>query len=93
MRGDDGAAVALAERLLGVSEGFPADVATSLRAIASSDAAEHASAVRSVVSSFETREEHLEEVPIADTALMLHALACARGIGAGLSSPMLPSTA
>ena len=90
--GDDGEAVTLAERLLRVSEGFPADVAASLKAIASSDAAEYASAVRSVVSSFETREEHLEEVPIADTALMLNALAYARGIGAGLSSPMLPAT-
>ena len=91
--GDDAVAATLAEQLLGASESFPADVAGSLRAIATADANAHADAVRSVVRSFETRDEHLEEVPIADTALMLNALANARGIAAELSSPMLPVAA
>ena len=86
---NDAEAAALAAQLV-AAEGFPADVAGSLSAIATADEGAHASAVRSVVRSFETRDEHLEDVPIADTALMLNALAGARGIGAELSSSLLP---
>jgi hypothetical protein len=44
-----------------------------------------------VLESFETREEYLEDLPVADTVLVLQALAQRRGIAAELSSPLLPS--
>jgi hypothetical protein len=42
-----------------------------------------------IAADFETREEHLEGVPIADTALMLERLAAARGMACGPASPLL----
>lgn len=91
--GEDADAGALANQLVAAGEGFPADVAASLRAIAIGDAEGYRGAVQSVVRSFETRAEHLEDVPIADTAIMLNELAAARGIDAELSSPLLPVAA
>jgi len=45
------------------------------------------------VSSFETRDEHLEDVAVADTALVLQELARKRGIQYELSaSAVLPSS-
>jgi hypothetical protein len=70
---------------------FPRDVADALSAIASGDAAAYDEAVRSVVCSFETRDEYLEDVPVADTALVLDALAKRNGIDTELpASPVLP---
>ena len=40
--------------------------------------------------SFETREEYLEDVPVADTVIVLQALAGRRGVAAELDSPLLP---
>lgn len=88
--GHEAAAEALADGLSAGAEGFPGDVAASLHALATSDASAYGEAVRSVVRSFETREEHLEDVPIADTALMLNALAAERGLEQELESPLLP---
>jgi hypothetical protein len=88
---EDAAAAALAESLLeDGGDRFPADVAEALAAVASKDADRYEGAVRSVVESFETREEYLEDVPIADTALMLAVLASSRGIASALDSPLLP---
>ena len=47
-------------------------------------------AIESVLESFETRDEYLEDIPVADTVLVLQALAARRGIAAELSSPLLP---
>ena len=47
-------------------------------------------AVESVLESFEQRDEYLEEVPVADTVMVLQALAERRGIAADLASPLLP---
>jgi hypothetical protein len=47
-------------------------------------------AVEAVLESFETREEYLEEMPVADTVLVLQALAERRGMAVELSSPLLP---
>ena len=70
---------------------FPSDVAAALLAIARVDAPSYDEAVRSVVRSFETRGEYLEDVPVADTALVLHAVAQRNGIDAELpASPVLP---
>ena len=47
--------------------------------------------MKSVVASFETREEYLEEMPVADTALVLQELAWRRGVEHALpASPVLP---
>jgi hypothetical protein len=71
---------------------FPRDVADALWSIAANDAAGYAAALESVVRSFETREEFLEDVAVADTALALQPLAARRGVAAELRpSPVLPA--
>lgn len=72
------------------AEGFPADVGDALLALAEGDAAGYKAAARSVLASFETRTEYLEDIPVADTVLVLQELAAARRIAAGLASPLLP---
>jgi hypothetical protein len=62
-----------------LGEGFPSDVAAALRALAAYDADAYAVAVASVRRSFEEREAFLEDLPVADTALALDALAARRG--------------
>ncbi|HKU58361.1 MAG TPA: hypothetical protein VJP39_02050 [Gaiellaceae bacterium] len=70
---------------------FPADVAAALAAIARGDASAYFEAVASVVRSFETRDDYLEDVPVADTALVLDVLAKRNGIDVPLpASPVLP---
>jgi hypothetical protein len=69
---------------------FPADVADALQALARADGAAYEGAVRSVLRSFETRKEYLEDIPVADTVLVLQALAAPRGLAVELSSPLLP---
>jgi len=59
---------------------FPRDVADSLAAIASRDADAYAEALARVRRSFDEREDFLEDVPVADTALALDALAARRGL-------------
>ena len=59
---------------------FPHDVADALAYISAHDVAGYAEAVESVVASFETRDEHLEDVAVADTALALQELARRRGM-------------
>src|SRR5215218_10194414 len=58
---------------------FPRPVADALAMLAAHDVVGYAEAVESVVESFETREEYLEDVAVADTALALQALAANRG--------------
>ena len=69
---------------------FPSDVGDALAFIAAQDVVGYAGAVESVLESFETRDEYLEDIPVADTVLVLQALAGRRGIAAELSSPLLP---
>ena len=71
---------------------FPSDVAEALAAIAACDQGRLEPAVASIVRSFETRGDHLEDVAVADTALVLHVLAHRRGLACALpASPVLPS--
>ncbi len=71
---------------------FPHDVADALAAIAAGDEAGLEPALGSVVRSFETRRDHLEDVPVADTALVLQILARRRGLQCTVpASPVLPS--
>jgi tetratricopeptide (TPR) repeat protein len=72
-------------------EDFPNDVGDALAFLAAEDVAGCEIAVESVLESFETRDEYLEDLPIADTVLVIQALARRRGLAvAGLSSPLLP---
>jgi hypothetical protein len=71
---------------------FPRDVADALWSIAANDEPGYAAAAASIVRSFETREEFLEDVPVADTALALRPLAGRRGFADALGpSPTLPA--
>jgi hypothetical protein len=69
---------------------FPVDVADALAALARLDPAGYDRAVRSVLESFETRDEYLEDIPVADTVIVLQALAERRAMAVDLSSPLLP---
>jgi hypothetical protein len=70
---------------------FPHDVADALAYIAAHDVIGYIEAVESVVVSFETRDEYLEDIAVADTALVLQELARRRGIEHTLpASPVLP---
>ncbi len=78
-------------RALSDDDVFPADVAEALAAIAAGDGLAYRRAVASVVRSFETREEFLEDVPVADTALALAELAERNGLDRALpASAVLP---
>ena len=71
---------------------FPAEVGDSLAFLAAHDVVGYALAVEGVLESFEQRDEYLEDIPAADTVLVLQALALRRGIAAELSSPLLPDS-
>ena len=71
-------------------EGFPTDVADTLAMLTAQDVVGYSEAVEDVLESFETRDEYLEAVPVADTVLVLQALAGRREMAAELSSPLLP---
>jgi hypothetical protein len=71
---------------------FPHDVADALAFIAAHDVIGYCESVESVVASFETREDFLEEAAVADTALVLAELARRRHIDEPLpASPTLPT--
>jgi tetratricopeptide (TPR) repeat protein len=71
---------------------FPQAVGDALATIAAgTDAVGYVEAVEAVLESFELRNEYLEDVAVADTVLVLQALAEARGLRAELASPLLPS--
>jgi hypothetical protein len=70
---------------------FPRAVGDAIAMIAAgSDKPGYIVAVEEVLESFEQRDEHLEDVPVADTVLVLQALAERRDLAAELSSPLLP---
>jgi hypothetical protein len=70
---------------------FPADVGDALAFLAARDVDGFILAVEAVLESFEQRDEYLEDIPVADTVLVLQSLAARRGIDAELSSPLLPN--
>jgi hypothetical protein len=72
-------------------EGFPADVGDALATIAAQDVVGYTEAVESVLESFESRDEYLEDLPVADTVMVLQTLAARRGMAVQLNSPLLPS--
>jgi hypothetical protein len=87
---EDSTARALVPTLRG-AESIPPAVVDSLAALAGRDASAYDSSIRALVADFESREEFLEDIPVADTVLAFQALAGKRGIAAELASPLLPS--
>jgi hypothetical protein len=72
-------------------EGFPTDVADAMAFITADDVAGYTIAIESILESFEKRTEYLEDIPVADTVLVLQALAGRRDIEVELNSPLLPA--
>jgi hypothetical protein len=89
--GEDADAGLLAARLQHEpEEAFPRPVVEALRALAAHERDEYVDAVARVLQSFETRDAYLEDIPVADTVLVLEAFATRRGIAARPSSILLP---
>jgi hypothetical protein len=85
------------EKARGLADGvrtrddFPAAVGDALAMIAAEDLIGYTEAVEAVLESFETRDEYLEDVPVADTVLVVQALAGRRGLAVELESALLPA--
>jgi len=89
--GRDVEALALASTLRDQDD-FPRDVADALATLAAADRAGYPLAVESVLESFETRTEFLEDIAVADTVLVLQLLAGRRDAGVDLpASSRLPA--
>ena len=73
-----------------IRDDFPRDVGDALAMIAAEDVVGYIEAVESVLESFETRDAYLEEIPVADTVMVLQALAAKRNMAADLTSELLP---
>lgn len=71
-------------------EEFPNEVADALAFVAAEDIVGYVEAVEEVLESFEDRDEYLEDIPVADTVLVLQALAGRRSMSAELDSELLP---
>jgi hypothetical protein len=88
---DDERASRLAASLLEEpGDAFPRAVAVALAALAAHDAAAYTEAADAVLASFEERDAYLEDIPVADTVIVLETLAARRGIAADLRSELLP---
>lgn len=89
--GDDAVAAELGARLRAAEDdAFPAPVAEALAGLADGDTETYAAGCTAVLASFESREAYLEDMPVADTVIVLEALAERRGIAVGPSSALLP---
>jgi len=77
----DGEALPVSSGLQGRDD-FVLPVADALAALASGDGPGYAAASAAVIRSFEEREAFLEDTPVADTVLVLDALAATRGLSA-----------
>ena len=89
VRGEDADARVHADAVR-TRDDFPHDVGDALAALAAADRVAYVAAVESVLASFEDRTDYLEDVAVADTVLVLQALAGSRGLQAGLVSRLLP---
>jgi hypothetical protein len=88
--GEDAEVCAAAEGMRAGGDSF-ARTADALCALAERDGERYAAALRAIVADFEARGAHLTGVAIADTALMLEALAEPRGLASHPASPLLPA--
>ena len=88
--GRDVDARVLAETLVGRND-FPRDVADAVWMIAGLDRMEYAIALENILGDFEQRKDFLEDVRVADTVIVLQALAAAREMAVELpASELLP---
>jgi hypothetical protein len=90
VEGDDSTAGRATAAMRGDSEAF-ARAADAIAALARGDSGAYREALTAIVRDFESRAEHLTGVVIADTAVVLERLAAARGMAAGVPSPVLPA--
>jgi len=87
--GRDEEARALADGLR-THDDFPSPVGDALAMLAAQDVLGYIEAIEAVLESFERRDEYLEDLPVADTVMVLQELAARRDMKAELSSPLLP---
>jgi hypothetical protein len=87
--GDDTRAGDLAAGIQGRDD-FPGAVADALAAIAAADLDRYDAAIRTLLADFESRDDFLEDVPVADTVLVLQRLAAERGLEIEVESALLP---
>ena len=87
--GEDARAAELAGSIQGRAD-FPGAVADALASVAAADREGYDEAIRTLLADFESRTDFLEDVPVADTVLVLQHLGRARGIDVPLESPLLP---
>jgi hypothetical protein len=80
----------LAASLQDAGDAFPSEVADALRGLGDADAALYAAGLEGVLRSFEERDSYLEDVPVADTVLVLETLAERRGMAVRPSSALVP---
>jgi hypothetical protein len=70
---------------------FPVAVADALVELAGTDRVDYLIALEDILESFEQRTDFLEDIPVADTVLVLQRLAAARDMAVDLApSPLLP---
>jgi hypothetical protein len=88
--GEDAEAARLATSLQAAGDAFPSEVADALRGLGDGDAVLYAAGLGRVLRSFEERDSYLEDVPVADTVIVLEALAERRGMAVRPSSALVP---
>jgi hypothetical protein len=89
---EDWPAVRLHADAIRTRDDFPAAVGDALATLAAEDVVGYTEAVEAVLESFEARDEYLEDLPVADTVLVLQALAVRRGLPVPeLRSALLPA--
>lgn len=89
VRGDDTQAARAAAEMAEGGDAF-SRAAAALGALAAGDSAGYRDAVAAIVRDFEARDAHLTGVPVADTAMLMEALAAPRGLAAHPHSPLMP---
>lgn len=87
--GHDAEAARLAEEL-GEDSTFPKPTSAALAALAHREPARYREAVAAALVEFESRTDFLEDLPVADTVLVLDALAERRGLAVRPVSDLLP---
>jgi hypothetical protein len=89
--GEDRQAAELAEILRAADvDAFPGPVAEAIAGLSVGDAGTYAAGCAAVLASFETRDTYLEDIPVADTVIVLEALAERRGMATRPRSSLLP---
>ena len=89
--GRDDAAAAHADVLRAAGDSFPPGTAAALAALAYREPARYEEALAAVLADFEARAYFLEDVRVADTVLVLEALAERRGLAVRPRSGLLPN--